>query len=107
MLYQLSYLGAAGPKGLRAPVYSQPRQRCPPAPALLSIWASDGKSTPIRAPAEMRRDGRSNQFSTLIFASRITGPHLSISDLRNEANSAGVEPFGTAPSSSNRDLTGA
>ena len=26
MLYQLSYLGTAGPKGLRAPVYSQTRR---------------------------------------------------------------------------------
>jgi hypothetical protein len=54
-----------------------------------------------------RNDGRAIQFSTLIFASRITGPHLSISDCRNDASSAGVEPFGLAPSSSNRDFTGA
>jgi hypothetical protein len=30
MLYQLSYLGAAGPKGLRAPGYSQVKRACPP-----------------------------------------------------------------------------
>src|SRR6185295_19835052 len=47
------------------------------------------------------------QLSTLIFASRITGPHLSISDFRKAASSAGVEPFGLAPSSSKRDFTGA
>src|SRR4030081_427867 len=35
----------------------------------------------------------------------MTGPHLSVSDFRKMANSAGVEPFGIAPSSSNRDLT--
>src|SRR6478752_4976302 len=46
------------------------------------------------------------QFSTLIFASRITGPHLSVSDFRKAASCAGVEPLGLAPSSSNRDLTG-
>src|SRR6202171_6844772 len=34
----------------------------------------------------------------------MTGPHLSISDFRKAASSAGVEPFGVAPSSSNRDL---
>src|SRR5205823_13486107 len=45
------------------------------------------------------------QLSTLIFASRITGPHLSISDFRKLASSAGVEPFGVAPSSSSRVLT--
>jgi hypothetical protein len=45
------------------------------------------------------------QLSSLILASRMTGPHLSISDFRNAASSAGVEPFGLAPSSSNRDLT--
>src|SRR6266516_4891083 len=48
-----------------------------------------------------------HQLSTLILASRMTGPHLSISDFRKAASSAGVEPFGVAPSSSNRDLTGA
>src|ERR1700686_3463664 len=56
---------------------------------------------PARAP-QFR-----GQFSTLILASRMTGPHLSISDLRKAASSAGVEPFGLAPSSSNRDFTDA
>src|SRR4030088_3492187 len=52
-----------------------------------------------------RRTGRATQFSTLIFASWITGPHLSISDFRKAASSPGVEPFGVAPRSSNRGLT--
>src|SRR5581483_10012538 len=46
------------------------------------------------------------QLSSLICASLITGPHLSVSDFRKEANSASVEPFGTAPSSSKRVFTG-
>src|ERR1700736_4420830 len=56
---------------------------------------------PARAP-QFR-----GQFSTLILASRMTGRHLSISDLRKAARSARVEPFGLAPSSSNRDFTDA
>src|SRR6185369_1338777 len=47
----------------------------------------------------------SAQFSTLILASRITGPHLSISDFRKAASSPGVVPRGVAPRSSKRDLT--
>src|SRR6476661_11219038 len=46
------------------------------------------------------------QFSTLIYASRMTGPHFSVSDFRKAASCAGVEPFGLAPRSSNRDFTG-
>src|SRR5450631_4927216 len=37
----------------------------------------------------------------------MSGPHLSISDFRKAASSAWVEPFGSAPSSSNRGLTDA
>jgi len=48
---------------------------------------------------------RGLQFSTRILASWMIGPHLSISDFRKPASSDGVEPFGIAPSSSNRDLT--
>ena len=45
------------------------------------------------------------QFSSLICASLITGPHLSVSDCRNAASSVCVEPFGTAPRSSKRVFT--
>jgi hypothetical protein len=44
MLYQLSYLGAAGPKGLRAPVYSQVKRACPPGYA--SGFAGRGLASP-------------------------------------------------------------
>src|SRR6478672_3371693 len=54
---------------------------------------------------DQRRAKSGRQFSTLIFASWMTGPHLSISDFRKAASSAGVEPFGVAPRSSNRCLT--
>src|SRR5215831_13115803 len=43
--------------------------------------------------------------STLIFASRMIGPHLSISDLRKAASSCGVEPTSVAPSRSSRSFT--
>src|SRR5690242_12553129 len=39
-----------------------------------------------------------SSYSALIPAALITGPHLSISDFRNAASSAGVELFGSAPS---------
>src|SRR5262249_59126296 len=42
--------------------------------------------------------------STLIFASRMTGPHLSISDLRKAASSCGVEPTSVAPNCSSRSF---
>ena len=73
-----------------------------PPPAALSSAAT--------SPASGSDEGKwcpSAQFSTLILASRITGPHLSVSDFRKAANSAGVEPFGMAPSSSNLVLTAA
>jgi len=53
----------------------------------------------------MAPTGLGLQFSSLIWASRITGPHLSVSDCRKAASSAGVEPLGTAPRSSKRDFT--
>src|ERR1700686_496569 len=56
---------------------------------------------PARAP-QVR-----GQFSAPILASRMTGPHLSISDLRKAASSAGVERFGLPPSSSTRAFTDA
>src|ERR1700676_4427401 len=56
---------------------------------------------PARAP-QFR-----GQFSTLFLASRRPWPHFSISDLRKAESWAGVEPFGLAPSSSNRDFTDA
>src|SRR5262249_57277676 len=43
--------------------------------------------------------------STLIFASRMTGPHLSISDLTKPATSCAVEPTSVAPSCPSRSFT--
>src|ERR1700730_10446566 len=43
--------------------------------------------------------------SALMFASLMTFPHLSISDLKNEASSSGVEQMTTAPPCSSLSLT--
>ena len=112
MLYQLSYLGIPrGSQGANGPAgYSGLRRRC------LSIQAggNDGFSTPLGrsgAPIDRNRLNHGSpvsarQFSTLICASWITGPHLAVSDCRKAASSELVEPFGTAPSSSKRDNFG-
>src|SRR5262249_11112982 len=57
------------------------------------------------APVDHGRCRVRSHPSTLIFASWITGPHLSISDLRKAASSCGVEPTSVAPSCSNRSFT--
>src|SRR6478752_5300356 len=85
-----------------------PGTRREPGPVLLcmGLFSRFFASRPCGASPDQLTPLRNAQFSTLILASRITGPHLSISDFRKLASSAGVEPFGVAPSSSNRDLTG-
>ena len=133
MLYQLSYLGtsrARGPGSGRfivrpgGPVHPRFDLRlraARPFRAYANCRTRNDVNLAVTAPGYEREDDAFSepcagtacrqrrqfraQFSTLIFASRITGPHLSISDFRKAASSAGVEPFGIAPSSSNRDLT--
>ena len=131
MLYQLSYLGTArrgarerrfivrlacpvhhaspsathGAASLRpsSQITGKPRLFCTKVVTVLGVMARID-SQRLKSTFRPRRQFR-GQFSTLILASRITGPHLSISDFRKAASSACVEPFGVAPSSSNRDLT--
>jgi hypothetical protein len=74
---------------------------------LLNQGFSDPMDRKCVAPEgqDRARELRGPQLSSLICASRITGPHFPVSDCRKAANSFGVEPLGSAPSSSKRDFT--
>src|SRR5215212_5792606 len=74
------------------------------AAASRTVRVERAPTQPPPQAGEVKQDG-SAQFSTLIRASRITGPHLSISDFRKAASSPGVVPRGVAPRSSKRGLT--
>lgn len=85
VLYQLSYLGlqegAAFIEARFRPVQDAPERRA-------------AKVQAPESPAPHACPGH----STLIPASLISGPHLSISDLRNARSSSGADPITVTPS---------
>jgi hypothetical protein len=83
MLYQLSYLGAAGPKGLRAPGYSQTKRACPPGYAC----GFAGRGPVLRESARRAKGREINGFSP----DWLPEP-LPFSQIRPRASQPHIEP---------------